>query len=58
MASKRKPKPKLTDAERHKRFKAMGEEVGASKDPKDFEKAFKKVTVQQPLASKERKNAP
>jgi hypothetical protein len=38
-----KPKPKLTDAERHKRFKAMGEEVGASKDPKDFEKAFKKV---------------
>lgn len=40
-----KPKPKLTDAERHKRFVAMGEEVGASKDPKDFEKAFKKVTT-------------
>jgi hypothetical protein len=37
-------KPKLTDAERHKRFKAMGDEVGASKDPKDFEKAFKRLT--------------
>jgi len=46
MATKRKPakpKAKLTDAERHKRFVAMGEEVGASKDPKDFEGAFKTV---------------
>ncbi len=39
----KKQKPKLTDAERHKRFKEMGEEVGASKDPKAFEKAFKTV---------------
>lgn len=38
-------KTKLTDAERHKRFKAMGEEVGASKDPKAFQKAFKTVTA-------------
>jgi hypothetical protein len=38
-----KKKPKLTDAERHKRFVAMGEEVGGSKDPKDLEKAFKKI---------------
>jgi len=45
MAAKRKTKAKLTDAERHKRFKEMGEEVGASKDPKAFEKAFKKVTT-------------
>lgn len=43
-----KPKAKLTDAERHKRFKAMGEEVGASKEPKDFEKAFKKITSSRP----------
>lgn len=46
MKGKRAPKrakTKLTDVERHKRFKAMGEEVEASKDPKDFEKAFKKV---------------
>ena len=36
----RKTEPKLTDAERHKRFVAMAKEVGASDDPKDFEKAF------------------
>jgi hypothetical protein len=41
----RKPtsKPKLTDAERHKRFVEMAREVGASEDSKDFDKAFKKV---------------
>jgi hypothetical protein len=39
-----KPRPKLTDKERHKRFIAMSEEVGASQDPKDFERALKKVT--------------
>jgi hypothetical protein len=38
-----KPKPKLTDTERHKRFVDMAREVEASNDPKDFEKAFKKV---------------
>ena len=43
MTAKRKPKAKLSDAERHKRFVAMAREVGASDDPKDFEKAFKKV---------------
>ena len=43
MASKHKPKAKLTDAERHTRFKDMAKEVGASEDPKDFEKAFKKI---------------
>jgi hypothetical protein len=36
-------KPKLTDAERHKRFVEMAKQVGASDDPRDFEKAFKKV---------------
>ncbi|HKB96507.1 MAG TPA: hypothetical protein VKB94_06620 [Rhizomicrobium sp.] len=41
MASK--SKPKLTDAERHKRFVETAKEVGASEDPKDFDKAFKKV---------------
>lgn len=40
----RKPQPKLTDAERHKRFVDMAKEVEASEDPKDFEKAFEKVT--------------
>ncbi len=40
-----KTKPKLTDAERQKRFVAMAREVGASDDPKDFESAFKKVAL-------------
>lgn len=35
--------PKLTDAERHARFKDMAHEVEALEDPKDFEKAFKTV---------------
>ena len=41
--AKSTPKKKLTDAERHKRFVAMAREVGASDDPKDFEKALKKI---------------
>ena len=40
-------KPKLTDAERHKRFVEMAKEVEASPDDKDFERAFKKVVLQQ-----------
>jgi hypothetical protein len=43
MARKPAAKSKLTDAERHKRFVEMAREVGASNDPKEFEKAFKKV---------------
>ena len=43
-AKKRVEKPKLTDAERHKRFVEMAREVGASDDPKDFEAAFKRVS--------------
>ena len=39
------PKSKLTDGERHKRFIAMAKEVDASKDPKEFDKAFKRVAV-------------
>jgi hypothetical protein len=41
----RKPqqKPKLTDAERHKRFVETAREVGASDDPREFDKALKKV---------------
>jgi hypothetical protein len=41
--SRSEPKRKLTDSERHKRFLDMAREVEASDDPKDFEKAFKKV---------------
>jgi hypothetical protein len=35
-----KPEPKLTDAERHKRFVDMAKEVEASNDPKDFDRSF------------------
>lgn len=44
MPRKSAAKPKLTDAERHKRFVEMAKQVGASDNSKDFEKAFKKVT--------------
>ncbi len=44
MARKSQAKPKLTDADRHKRFVDMARQVGASNDPKAFDKAFKKVT--------------
>jgi hypothetical protein len=43
MAATSKTKPKLTDAERHKRFVEMAREVGASDDPKAFDRAFKRV---------------
>jgi hypothetical protein len=45
MSKRPNPKPKLTDAERHGRFKDMAREVGASEDPKDFEKAFGRVAT-------------
>jgi hypothetical protein len=43
-----KKNPKLTDAERHKRFVAMAREVEASESPKAFDKAFKRVTAKSP----------
>ena len=44
--------PKLTDAERHKRFVDMAKEVEASEDPEAFEKAFKNVTTPPPAQEK------
>jgi hypothetical protein len=43
MTRKSLAKPKLTDAERHNRFLAIAQQVGASGDVKDFEKAFQKA---------------
>jgi hypothetical protein len=40
--------PKLTDAERHARFVETARKVEASEDPKDFDKAFGKVTRKDP----------
>jgi hypothetical protein len=36
-------KPKLTDEQRHERFKDMAREIDASEDAEDFDRAFKKV---------------
>jgi hypothetical protein len=36
-------KPKLTDAERHKRFVEVAKKIGASEDIADFDKAFVKI---------------
>jgi hypothetical protein len=44
MPRKSAPKPKPTDAERHKRFIEMAKEVGASDKPQDFDAAFKVAT--------------
>ena len=40
-----KPKPKLTDAERHKRFVDMAHEVEADESPEAFDLAFAKVVT-------------
>jgi hypothetical protein len=47
-ASQANKPPKLTDAERHARFVEMAKEVGASEDPKDFERAFERVAPTRP----------
>jgi hypothetical protein len=47
-----KLRPKLTDAERHKRFVEMARKIGASDDPKEFEKAFKRVTKSKPARNR------
>jgi hypothetical protein len=36
-------KPKLTDAERHKRFEETAKKVEASEDSADFERAFGQI---------------
>jgi len=43
--------PKLTDAERHARFVETAREVGASEDPKDFDKAFTALTARRSAKS-------
>ena len=42
MNGKTDRKPKLTDAERHKRFVAMARKVEASEKATDFDRAFDK----------------
>jgi hypothetical protein len=38
----------LTDAERHARFVETARKVGASEDPKDFDRAFENVVHSAP----------
>lgn len=38
-------KPKLTDAERHKRFVETAKKVEASDKPQDFDEAFNKIVA-------------
>ena len=54
MTPKKTRKPKLTDAERHKRFVEMAREVGASESPRAFDKAFKRVLSVAPKAAGKR----
>lgn len=44
MRSQPDKSPRLTDAERHKRFIEMAKEVGASESAIEFDRAFMKVT--------------
>lgn len=43
LVASREPKPKLTDAERHKRFVEMAREVEADESPQAFDRAFMRV---------------
>ena len=43
MATKSKPKPKLSDAERHARFVETARQVEVDESPEAFDRAFDKV---------------
>ncbi len=50
-----KPKSKLSNKERHKRFVDMAHEVEASDDPKAFDEAFKSIVRQSEKLSQQTK---
>jgi hypothetical protein len=52
MRMNKEPKPKLTDAERYKRFLDAAKEVGASDDLKDFDRAFERIVKPKPRGSR------
>lgn len=56
MNRKATDKPKLTDAERHKRFVETAEKVEASADRAEFDAAFAKVTAR-PAEGRPHRNA-
>lgn len=55
MAEKSKPKPKLTDAERHARFVETARKVEVDESPEAFDRAFdrvvRRVTSRRPPSS-------
>ena len=48
MTDKPKPKPKLTDAERHARFVQTAREVGVDESPEAFDRAFDRLKIKTP----------
>ncbi len=50
----RADKPKLTDAERHKRFVETAKKVGASENLEDFDRAFERVVRPKPSVPPEK----
>jgi hypothetical protein len=52
MKPKAAAKPKITEADRHKRFVAMAREVEADKSPASFDQAFARVTKAKAKPSK------
>jgi hypothetical protein len=48
----RKPKPKWDDPEQSKRFLEAAKAAGASDDPKDFDRALKKIAPKKPRPSR------
>ena len=51
MPRKLTPRPKNDDPAEYKRFIETAKQVEADEDPKAFERAFKKITSQQPRKS-------
>lgn len=45
-ATRKPPSKRADDPEEYKRFLETAREVGASTDPKDFDRVFKKVVLQ------------
>ncbi len=43
--TKPKPKPKLTDAERHARFVELAREIGVDENPEAFDRAFERLRI-------------
>lgn len=52
MTDKPKPRPKLTNAERHARFVETARQAGADESAEAFDRAFEKVTAKPPQPAK------